>query len=51
MTEKQISSLLEAQREFYQSGATLPVSFRVAQLKKLYAAVSSTKSTLPVCAD
>lgn len=39
MNEKEISSLLEAQRKFFRSGATLSVSFRTEQLKKLRCAV------------
>ena len=39
MTASEIQALLERQRAFYKSGATLPVSFRKKQLKKLYAAV------------
>lgn len=39
MTGVQISSLLEKQREYYKTGATIPVSFRIRQLKKLYAAI------------
>ena len=39
MTSEQISRLLDAQRAYYKSGATLPVDFRIAQLKKLHAAV------------
>lgn len=39
MTEQEIKKLLEKQRNYYRSGATIPVSFRVEQLKKLYAAV------------
>ena len=34
-----IKKILEAQRAFYKTGATIPVDFRIAQLKKLYAAV------------
>ncbi len=34
-----INNLLTAQRAYFQSGATLDVDFRIAQLKKLYAAV------------
>lgn len=41
MTNEQITSLLEKQRTYYQSGITLPVRFRIAQLKKLYAAVQN----------
>lgn len=39
MTNEEIQSLLEKQRAFYRSGATIPVKFRIEQLKKLYAAV------------
>ena len=39
MTGEQIRSLLEKQRAYYKSGATIPVAFRIEQLKKLYAAV------------
>ena len=39
MLEKEIQELLEKQRAYYRSGATLPVKFRVEQLKKLYATV------------
>lgn len=39
MTNQEIQSLLDKQRTFYRSGATIPVSFRIAQLKKLYATV------------
>ncbi len=39
MTGEQISNLLKKQKAYYKSGATIPVSFRIQQLKKLYAAV------------
>lgn len=39
MNSKTIDALLNSQRNFFQSGATLPVSFRIDMLKKLYAAV------------
>ena len=39
MTSQEISALLEKQRAYYRSGKTLPVAFRVAQLKRLYAAI------------
>lgn len=39
MTPQEIQNLLEKQRIFYRSGATIPAQFRVQQLKKLYAAV------------
>ena len=39
MTDEQIRSLLEKQRSFFRTGATLPTPFRIGQLKKLYAVV------------
>ena len=39
MTNQEIQRLLEAQRAYYRAGTTLPVSFRVAQLKRLYKAI------------
>ncbi|MBE6709400.1 MAG: aldehyde dehydrogenase [Ruminococcaceae bacterium] len=39
MTCEQIKNLLEKQRKYYKSGATIPVKFRIEQLKKLYATV------------
>jgi aldehyde dehydrogenase (NAD+) len=39
MQTQRMKTLLEKQRQFFQTGATLPVDFRLAQLKKLYAAV------------
>ena len=36
MTSLEIQSLLEKQRTYYRSGATIPVDFRIRQLKKLY---------------
>ena len=39
MTSEQIKSLLKKQRDYYKSGATIPVKFRIEQLKKLYAAI------------
>ena len=39
MTNEQIKNLLEKQRNYYNSGATIPVSFRIEQLKKLYAVI------------
>ncbi len=39
MQAKDIALLVRRQREFFQSGATLPVKFRVEMLKKLRAAV------------
>lgn len=39
MTSTEIQSLLDNQRKYYKSGATIPVRFRIEQLKKLYATV------------
>lgn len=39
MDSTQIDNILQLQRDFYDSGATIPVSFRKKQLKKLYQAV------------
>ncbi len=39
MTSEQITGLVEKQRSYYRSGVTVPVSFRIGQLKKLYATV------------
>ncbi len=40
MTSNEIKKLLESQRKFFKSGATIPVDFRIKQLKKLYGAVA-----------
>lgn len=48
MTEEQIRSLLEKQRNFFKSGTSVPVAFRIEQLKKLYAAVK--KYEAEICA-
>ena len=39
MTAQEISTLVESQRKFFATGTTLPVKFRKAMLKKLYATV------------
>ena len=36
MNRLEIEELLQEQKKYYQSGATIPVEFRIAQLKKLY---------------
>ncbi len=46
MTAQEIQGLLEKQRSYYQSGATIPVAFRVSQLKKLYAAVKKYENEI-----
>ena len=39
MTKEEISRLLARQRAYFETGATIPVAFRQAQLDRLYAAV------------
>lgn len=46
MTSKEIRDLLEKQRTYYKSGVTIPVSFRVEQLKKLYATVQKYQTEI-----
>ena len=46
MTSQEIQSLLEKQRSYYRSGATIPVRFRVEQLKKLYATVKKYQNEI-----
>ena len=46
MTNQEISALLSAQREYYKSGATVSVDFRIAQLKRLYAAVKKYQNEI-----
>ena len=46
MTKEQIQGLLEKQRAYYRSGATIPVKFRIEQLKKLYAAVKKYQTEI-----
>lgn len=41
MKESEIQQLLAAQRHYFQSGVTRPVSFRIAMLRRLYAAVDA----------
>lgn len=43
---KNIDSILESQKNFFQSGATLPVEFRAAMLKKLYYAIEKYKDDI-----
>lgn len=46
MTDIEIKHLLETQRDFYHSGATIPVEFRVKQLKKLYVSVKKYEAEI-----
>ncbi len=42
----EITEILEAQRAFFHSGATLDVAFRIAHLKKLYAAIQAQEAQI-----
>lgn len=46
MTNEQISRLLDRQRAYYKSGETIPVAFRIRQLKKLYEAVKKYETEI-----
>lgn len=46
MTGQEIHGIIEKQRVFYRSGATIPVSFRIEQLKKLYGAVKKYQTEI-----
>lgn len=46
MTAQEIQSILQKQRDYYQSGATFSVEFRIKQLKKLYAAVKKHETEI-----
>ena len=53
MTSQEIQSLLEKQRAYYRSGATIPVKFRVDQLRKLYETVKKYQNEIndALCSD
>jgi len=46
MTHEEIRLLLQRQKAFFRSGQTLPVAFRLEQLKKLYAAVKKYEADI-----
>lgn len=46
MTNQEIQCLLEEQRDYYRSGATLPVSFRQERLKELYKAIRAHRDEI-----
>lgn len=46
MTKQEINAIVAAQRKYFQTGATLPVSFRVDALRKLYDAVSGSEKEI-----
>ncbi len=46
MTEQEINAIVAAQRKYFQIGATLPVSFRIDALRRLYDAVSGSEKEI-----
>lgn len=46
MTSQEIQALLEKQRAYYRSGATISVKFRIEHLKKLYATVKKYQTEI-----
>ncbi|MBO5486358.1 MAG: aldehyde dehydrogenase [Eubacterium sp.] len=46
MTETEIKHLLEQQQTYFKSGNTIPVKFRIQQLKKLYATVKKYETEI-----
>ena len=46
MTEQEIRQLLTRQRAFYRTGATIPVDFRLAQLRRLRAEINSREADI-----
>ena len=46
MTEQEINAIVAVQRKYFQSGATLPVSFRIDALRRLYDAVSGSEKEI-----
>ena len=53
MDSRKIDDILKLQQEFYLSGATIPVKFRIQQLKKLYAAIKEKEPQIQaaLCED
>ena len=46
MEKEAISALVERQRKYFKTGATLPVEFRIEMLKKLYSAVKTREEKI-----
>ena len=46
MTNQEIKNLLDKQRAYYKSGVTIPVEFRLEQLKKLYAIIKKYETEI-----
>lgn len=42
----QIEEIIESQRDYFKSGATLPVDFRIAMLRKLYAVIEKYETEI-----
>ena len=49
MTEKEINDIVVRQRNYFQTGATLPVDMRIVGLRRLYAAVSQNEKEIQGC--
>ncbi len=46
MTEQEINAIVAVQRKYFQMGATLPVSFRIDALRRLYDVVSGSEKEI-----
>ena len=46
MTKEAINNIFEKQKTYFQSGVTIPVAFRIEQLKKLYKAVKKYETEI-----
>lgn len=46
MTEKEIQAILQKQKDYFASGATLPVKARIAALKKLYSVIKENEKMI-----
>ena len=46
MTEKEIQAILQKQKDYFASGATLPVKARMAALKKLYSVIKENEKMI-----
>ena len=46
MTQSEIQTIIQKQRDFFATGATLPVSARIAALKKLHAAIKQNEKLI-----
>ena len=46
MTEKEIHDIVDRQRKYFQTGATLSADMRIAGLRRLYTAVSQRETEI-----